>query len=136
MATEPAASIIFVSRSDGLELAHEEVGIVGELLVAWSGQPFIRLSSFDWPLLLGVKKADLHHLAELNDVIFVDRRLVELLILAGLYPLVDLPLQHDRYVVRVMRPEWLAWTRWIGSNIMGPEVVVELEGVLSRCSWM
>ena len=79
-------------------------------------------SSPDWPLLLGVMKTDLHHLAKNNEVIFISHRPAQLLIFARLLPLVDLPLQHDRYVIGVMLPEWLAWNHWIGSGITEPEV--------------
>ena len=86
-------------------------------------------SSPDWPLLLGVMKADLHHLTEYNEVIFIGHRPAELLIFARLLPLVDLPLQHDRYVIGVMLPEWLAWNHWI-VGITEPEEELELEGNL------
>ena len=64
-------------------------------------------------------------------MIFIRHRPSELLVLAGLYPLVDLPLQHDRYVIGVMLPEWL-WSLWVGLGIMEPEMVLELEGVFAR----
>ena len=37
--TEPHASRLSPFISDWLELAHEEVGVVGELLVTWADQP-------------------------------------------------------------------------------------------------
>ena len=73
-------------------------------------------------------KAVLLHLRKYNDVIYIDWRPAELLVFAGLYPLMELPLQHYRLVVGVMFPEWFAWAPWIEAGIIEPEDELELEG--------
>ena len=77
-------------------------------------------------------KADLYHLTKHNEVIFIGHRPAELLIFARLLPLVVHPLQHDRYVIGVMLPEWLACQPWIGMSIIEPEEELEPEGGFAR----
>ena len=61
------------------------------------------------------------HMFKGNEVVFIDHRKFELLIFAGLYPLMVPPFYHDRYVVVERLPEWLAWSFWIGALITVPD---------------